>query len=340
MGEHAEEFLLDDDALRDAIHRVPPLAPEERRLREGSGGTLTLYQRLQPCHRSSDNRDGWSCSEALVHRLWRRALEPRGINLDVAVAYTYRAHWNPSAGGAQFRYRYGRAIELARDGIRVFAAADEGSDLRSRVRLRALRDDDWRFLVSLCDDDVRVDYERAFGVTNGGGEIRTGESVERNERNGFTAAHAAHRRDMDAFVEAQIRKYSRANVNVAQTGVQTLAAESRRTGGVEDGGDTDDARGAMSRLSLSGGGAAEGEGGEPKTFAEKMRLKRLAASGGGGGSGGGGRRGRESRGGGGRGGRAAGGSGRGGRSGPDRRWSDSTGGAWRTRGDPGVSPPR
>ena len=126
MREHAEEFLLSDEALFDAIDALAPLPDPENPSDgpsppPGSRGVLTLYQRLQPCHRSADNRGRWSCSEALRDRLWRRALKPRGVRLDVAVSYTYRAHWDLTAMCARDAARYGPAIEAAREGLRVFA---------------------------------------------------------------------------------------------------------------------------------------------------------------------------------------------------------------------------
>jgi len=57
---------------------------------------------------------------------------------------------------ARDRERYGAAITAAREGIRVFAAAGDGA------RLRALRADDWRFLLEHCDADVRDDVGRGL----------------------------------------------------------------------------------------------------------------------------------------------------------------------------------
>ena len=47
--------------------------------------------------------------------------EARGVRLDVAVSYTYRAHWDLTAMCARDAARYGPAIEAAREGLRVFA---------------------------------------------------------------------------------------------------------------------------------------------------------------------------------------------------------------------------
>ena len=287
LSEHAEEFLLRDPALLDAIRKIPISMSHHPRGSSSSRThrTLTLYQRLQPCHRSSDNRDGWSCSEALVENLWRRELLPRGISLDVAVSYTYRAHWDVSGMKPRDRAWFGPAVEAARRGIRVFANAtgtgtgtgteetgkEEGHSSVVGVRLRALREEDWKFLVSLCDDDVQEDYRRVFDATSSSSHDNDDNDDNDNDNDdddrnrngrkavggggvggdqGFTSAIARHRRAMDAFVEAQIRLHSSSSSSSS----------------------------SLSSLSLS---VAEDstEGKEPKTFAEKMRLKRLAAGG-------------------------------------------------------------
>ena len=252
MSEHAEEFLLSDDALADAIDALAPL-PDPQNPSDGpspppgSRGVLTLYQRLQPCHRSADNRGRWSCSEALRDRLWRRALQPRGVRLDVAVSYTYRAHWDPTAMNARDAARYGPAIEAAREGIRVFAnASREDAEVTGSnpgatpsVRLRALAPEDWRFLASLCDRDAREHIEAALG--NGAWDGAGGEKVTREA--------AEHRRAMDAFVAARIEEHSvdaeqKAEADERQTATETTVSEVS----------------------------------PPRTFAEKMRMKRAAAA--------------------------------------------------------------
>ena len=250
MSEHAEEFFLSDDALFDAIDALAPLPDPEHPSDApspppGSRGVLTLYQRLQPCHRSADNRGRWSCSEALRDRLWRRALQPRGVRLDVAVSYTYRAHWDLTAMNARDAARYGPAIEAAREGLRVFAnASREDAEVTGSnpgpatpaVRLRALASEDWRFLASLCDRDAREHVEAALG--NGAWDGAGDEKVTREA--------AEHRRAMDAFVAARVEDYS---VDATRKG----ETEQRQEGKVS-------------------------EGSPPRTFAEKMRMKRAAAA--------------------------------------------------------------
>ena len=258
MREHAEEFLLSDEALFDAIDALAPLPDPENPSDgpsppPGSRGVLTLYQRLQPCHRSADNRGRWSCSEALRDRLWRRALKPRGVRLDVAVSYTYRAHWDLTAMCARDAARYGPAIEAAREGLRVFArAAREDAEVTGSnpgpravnptppVRLRALASEDWRFLASLCDRDAREHLEAALG--NGAWDGGGGEKITREA--------AEHRRAMDAFVAARVEEYSVDATRKGETEQRRSAAES----------------------------ASVSEGSPPRTFAEKMRMKRAAAA--------------------------------------------------------------
>jgi hypothetical protein len=155
----------------------------------------------------------------MLERLWRRELRPRGVALDVAVAYTYRAHWRVSEmRDARERERYGPAVEAAREGLRVFAraardasevlprdaarddepivcgGAEEGGatakgDERFGLRLRALRREDWRFLVSLCAAETRAAFEANAAP--------------------FDRETAAHRAATDAFAESQIRAHEK-----------------------------------------------------------------------------------------------------------------------------------
>jgi pyrimidine deaminase RibD-like protein len=55
--------------------------------------TLTMYISLQPCHHSSSTTQ-ISCTSDL-QRWHRHELQPRGIALDLAIAYPYRSHWRP-----------------------------------------------------------------------------------------------------------------------------------------------------------------------------------------------------------------------------------------------------
>lgn len=251
LSSHAEEYVLRDEELVRAVEEMAPEDDARSSKTPGSAGTLTLYQRLQPCHGSSDNRGPlWSCSDALVDGLHRELLGPRGVSLRVAVSYTYRAHWDVRGFESERERRWwGPKIEAAREGIRVFAAAEKDG-----VTLDALNAEDWAFLVSLCDEDVARDYAAAFG--RGGEEGSRGCGV-------FTAPAVAHRRAMDAFVAAEIRRHSRASgpaTNGPATNASIAGVAGERT-----------ERAARA-------GAVTEEGDEPRTFAEKMRLKRRLAA--------------------------------------------------------------
>ena len=248
LSSHAEEYVVRDEELVRAVKEMAPEDDARSSKTPGSAGTLTLYQRLQPCHGSSDNRGPlWSCSDALVAGLHRELLGPRGVSLRVAVSYTYRAHWDVRGFESERERRWwGPKVEAAREGIRVFAAAAEDG-----VTLEALNAEDWAFLVSLCDEDVTRDYAAAFG--EGEGSRGCG---------AFTAPAVAHRRAMDAFVAAEIRRHSAsgpaANGPATNASIAGVAGE-RTERAARAGADTD-------------------EGDEPRTFAEKMRLKRRLAA--------------------------------------------------------------
>ena len=108
------------------------------------------------------------------------------------------------------------------------------------VRLRALASEDWRFLASLCDRDAREHLEAALG--NGAWDGGGGEKITREA--------AEHRRAMDAFVAARVEEYSVDATRKGETEQRRSAAES----------------------------ASVSEGSPPRTFAEKMRMKRAAAA--------------------------------------------------------------
>ena len=78
------------------------------------------------------------------------------------------------------RVVYSAKRTYGRDGMRMLLAAG--------VAMRAFDDDDWAFLVSLCDGAVRDAYAR------------------RGAAPPFTAAHVEARRRMDAYNAAFLRK--------------------------------------------------------------------------------------------------------------------------------------
>ena len=148
-------------------------------------------------------------------------------------------------------------MQSAREGIKLFAEAAEYG-----ATLNALDGNDWAFLVSLCDDDVAADHASAFGYTRtaagtstGGSTSTSGGDDDGSRSNAFTPAAVAHRAAMDAFVAREIRKHS----------------EVKTGGGVQE-------LGERMGSAISLGAGADGEGGEPRTFAEKMRLKRQTAA--------------------------------------------------------------
>ena len=164
------------------------------------------------------------------------------MSLRVAVSYTYRAHWDVRGFESERERRWwGPKVEAAREGIRVFAAA-----AKDGVTLEALNAEDWAFLVSLCDEDVARDYAAAFG--------EGGEGFGSKGCGVFTAPAVAHRRAMDEFVAAQIRRHSASGpTNGRATNASIAGVAGERT-------------------------ECADEGDEPRTFAEKMRLKRRLAA--------------------------------------------------------------
>ena len=59
----------------------------------GSGARLRVYISLQPCHHSS-SMVHISCTRDLI-AFHERELLPRGVELELVVAYPYRSHWEP-----------------------------------------------------------------------------------------------------------------------------------------------------------------------------------------------------------------------------------------------------
>ena len=89
-------------ASRTATRRRTPSACliQDERLRARAcdgggcaGGTLSAFISLQPCHHSSGN-ESVSCTTDLI-AYHARELAPRGVSLDLAIAYPYRSHWQP-----------------------------------------------------------------------------------------------------------------------------------------------------------------------------------------------------------------------------------------------------
>ena len=186
---HAEEFLLADAALADAIARA------------AAGARLELLMTYQPCHHSGGrlrpvdappaaaapppgaraaSKHPTSCSVRLLE--WCEAeLRPRGVALVLAMADLYKVLWEDDRHPSEAeRVVYSAKRTYGRDGMRMLLAAG--------VAMRAFDDDDWAFLVSLCDGAVRDAYAR------------------RGAAPPFTAAHVEARRRMDAYNAAFLRK--------------------------------------------------------------------------------------------------------------------------------------
>jgi len=79
-NEHAEAFLLQDQALREALQ--PQRAGDEASL--GEGARLVLYLNRQPCHNSGNHlRESTSCTRDLL-LFYHQQLSPRRIALEVS----------------------------------------------------------------------------------------------------------------------------------------------------------------------------------------------------------------------------------------------------------------
>ena len=197
---HAEEFLLADAALADAIARA------------AAGARLELLMTYQPCHHSGGrlrpvdappaaaapppgaraaSKHPTSCSVRLLE--WCEAeLRPRGVALVLAMADLYKVLWEDDRHPSEAeRVVYSAKRTYGRDGMRMLLAAG--------VAMRAFDDDDWAFLVSLCDGAVRDAYAR------------------RGAAPPFTAAHVEARRRMDAYNAAFLRKLQAEVVAISGT---------------------------------------------------------------------------------------------------------------------------
>ncbi|KAL1519825.1 hypothetical protein AB1Y20_023331 [Prymnesium parvum] len=174
---HAERVMIEHAGLLAAV-------------RAARGGCLRVHISLQPCHHSSASRD-ISCTRALF-AFHERELLPRGVALELVVAYPYRSHWDAehmtraelielgartlfgpryhSNGNATDREavvaaveRIGpdaadRAVEAARQ---LMESAREGTALLCRgaphlFSVRAMGPEDWEWLVSLADGEVQA----------------------------------------------------------------------------------------------------------------------------------------------------------------------------------------
>jgi len=111
---HAERVMMEDSTLLRAIRALTAVNGAEEvgdggekcllratAARTGGGetpssgkrhiGILSVFISMQPCHHSSSTRQ-ISCTSDL-QRWYASELLPHGIQLDLAIAYPYRTHW-------------------------------------------------------------------------------------------------------------------------------------------------------------------------------------------------------------------------------------------------------
>jgi hypothetical protein len=129
---HAEDYLLKDEELL-------------REINSKSSNKLTLYLTLQPCHYSSNNIRK-SCSLRLLE-FYKRELNPRGIEFEIACTYPYRTHWAILSHNE--KVRYGSSIEQAKKGTKI---------LNGFIRTFELLD--WERLKHECTEDFEISTNR------------------------------------------------------------------------------------------------------------------------------------------------------------------------------------
>ena len=137
-AEHAEEWLLQDARLREAVGRCSAPA------------TLTLMLSESPCHYSS-NRASWSCTEALL-KFEREVLRPKGVQLDVAAGIPYRAHWDERLTPPEEWARVREKVASARQGLGLLSG-----------QLRAMSASDWAFVGTCCSDQIQAGLDAGSG---------------------------------------------------------------------------------------------------------------------------------------------------------------------------------
>eukprot|EP00976_Prorocentrum_cordatum_P039333 799817-Prorocentrum_minimum.AAC.1 len=163
---------------------IQPCERTEKSQPGARGGILHLFLNKQPCHHSSDTAQQ-SCTRDLCE-FYVKNLKPLDISLQVAIGYTYRAHWNvDNLEGDREKQRYGPAITSAREGLKMFSNFSQG------VVIRCIYPVEWDWLVGLCDPLVQQDWRRSSADSP------------------FTTQHRKSRSLMDDFVQQVIMKHGR-----------------------------------------------------------------------------------------------------------------------------------
>lgn len=182
---HAEHFLTQDPQLDAAVRGL------------GGPGRLTLYLTYQPCHKSGGHDVATmgsaytSCTELLIRHL-RTHLAPHGVEIDVAVAYIYRAHWREG----MYPKKYAPVVASAREGLRLLFAAGIG--------VRAFGAEDWGFLASHGDGSLVSAWARGAPADSGDDEyLAAGASMAGAV---FTPEVLEARKAMDRFVGEILRE--------------------------------------------------------------------------------------------------------------------------------------
>jgi hypothetical protein len=87
--------------------------------------------------------------------------QPRGVtSLNIIAGYPYRAHWDVDLLDRGGQRRYGRKINRAREGLQLLLSKET---IAKGVSLRAMEEGDYSYLVSMTDEECRVDFALSEG---------------------------------------------------------------------------------------------------------------------------------------------------------------------------------
>lgn len=132
---HAEEFLIKDKEI----------------LIDNS--KITIYAQLQPCHHSggsdADPLDTRSCTELLI-KWYENILKPLNIKLTIRVSNLYKCTWkNESNDSDPLNKRFTNSTQQALLGLKLL--------LKSNIKITAMTDYSWRFLLDQVSTAVKID---------------------------------------------------------------------------------------------------------------------------------------------------------------------------------------